>query len=468
PPTLHQTTYRSLASTAPENSHVLPTHAVAQLVNDMQKGYEPIGDGDVIRYIRQQLRLKTVGEQAVTISQHDENTINLVSLCFRAIAAPLSKSLAPLILRLKPVYARVALNDDFFFHDTSHPAHRLLDQILKLINSNFNDKAIRRYVTTVVMKVQLKFTDDITLFDKLLDEIDVYFADEKLRYQENQFDLVQKFSDKENQQKSIALCDKYLQNLIDTLSSKLNFFEFFKAILNPVLVQKYLQYGEMSDEWKAIDKHIQHIFSMLACEDIDILRKQIKNSANANIQLGQLLSGAGVSVTNTDMLLAQLQDIQVLQMQGKTLSDIKSPQLAHYQPMRKFLLSHQQGNQGNFVSSFIGYHHSQLKAAKFARIHPLIIDSEAEDIVRSLTVGNWLSMLVDQKVMRLQLGFYSKTTEHFVFFDGDHKKTFERSTDELERDFSSGFACRIEYTANFDTALVEVSKSLSLRAPSPR
>lgn len=463
PPSMSQKNYKTLASTAPDNSLELSTHAVIGLIADMQKGYEPNSDGDVIRYIRQQLSLLTNNNQAVIISQTDENTINLISLSFRAIATPLPKDLVPLLLRLKPAYARIALDDGFFFHDNLHPARKLLDQLLSLINSNFNDKTINRYVRTIVLKVQMKFTGDTSLFDQLLSDIEGYLEQEKSRSKNNQADLIKQFSDQENQQMAISVCKKYLQEYIGTLSTQLEFFDYMNVILSPVLAKVYLKHGEKSETWQAIDKSIQFVFSMLACADVDELRSQARTLATISAQLSQLLSNAKVPIINKNMLLEPLQDIQILQMKGKSLSSIYDSQLKNHTQISEYLNKHQPKVKQSFNSSFIGHQHQQLKTAQFARFHNTLSDLEAKKTCKQLRIGQWLCMLIDQKATRLQYGFYSRVTDHFVFFNSHHEKAFERSAADLQQDFSTGFACLIEHTANFDTALEQVSKDLALR-----
>lgn len=467
PPSFNYHDYKTLASAAPINSLTLSTPSVISLISDMQKGYEPNSDGDVIRYIRQQLNLPGRHNQSAIISTSDENTINLISLCFRAIAAPLPQNLMPLILRLKPAYARIALDDGFFFHDNLHPARKLLDQLLSLINSNFNDQAITRYVKTVVMKVQLKFNGDISLFDQLLSDIEGYRESEEQQYQSNQDALIQQFSEKENQQMAVAACNKYLQEQIDALPTQLEYFMYFKIILSPVLAKKYLKHGGKSEHWQTLDKSIQHIFSMLRCTDLNTLRSQAKSLAKVCTQFSQLLSDGGVSIINKQILLEQLQDIQILQMQGKTLSSIYDSQLKFHNQISDYLLEHQQEQTDTFNSSFIGHQHSQLKTAQFARFHTPMSEQETTNTYKQLSIGQWLSILIDQKPIRLQYGFHSRTDDMLVFFNSQHEKAFERSSQDLKLDFATGFACLIEHTANFDAALEQVSKRLSLLRRQP-
>ena len=462
PPNLNQKSYRTLVSTAPKNNVILSDEAVITLISDMQKGYEPKTDGDVIHYIRHQLDLQTKANNVVIISSAAENTINLISLCFHAIANLLPKNLAPLMLRLKPVYARIALDDDFFFHDNLHPARKLLDELLSLINSNFNDIAINRYVQTVVMKVQLKFNGDTALFEQLLSDIEGYLAIEEKRYQSNQDALIQKFSTQENQKLAITACNKYLQEHISSLPSQLEYFDFFKAVLSPALAQQYLTFGGKSDQWRKITTSIQLIFSMLKCSDLNKLRKNAKTLASISMLLSQILTKAKVSITNKQILLEQLQDIQILQMQGNTLNSIYDSQLRFHDSISNYLLDFQENNEEHTNNTVVGHHHSQFKTARFARLQNPMSASEAEIACQQLSIGQWLSILIDQKPMRLQYGFYSRTTQRFVFFNSNHEKVFERDLLDLQKDFETGFSCKIEQTANFDAALEQVSKDLAL------
>ena len=462
PPDLKQTQYASMQSSASANSTVISKDALVSIISSMQKGYEPHTDGDVIRVIRQQLALQNTPSQQMIIGQTEENTINLISLCFRAIAAPLPKGLEPLILRLKPAFAIIALNDDVFFHDNLHPARQLLDQLLGLINSNFADEVISQYVKAVVIKVQLKFNGDMALFEQLMHNIDTYLATEKKRFKSNQNTLIKRFADDENLQMAITACEKYIQKQIDTLPSNLEYFEFFKALLSPALAKVYLTYSGKSEQWLSLEKNIRYIFAMLGNQDVEILRQQAKFLAHINAELSLVLNKANVSIKHKHMLLEQLQDIQILQMQGTALSSIYDSQLKHHAAISDYLAQQKQTLDSHFNSSFVGYQHHQLKTARFARMHEPMSKREAAKICAKLIIGEWLCILIEQQPVRLQYGFYARTTQTLVFFNSNHEKAIERTRDDLINDIATGFACPIEEVANFDTALKQVENALEM------
>jgi hypothetical protein len=314
------------------------------------------------------------------------------------------------------------------------------------------------------MKVQFKFTDDINLFDQLLEDISGYLKIEKQRFKSNQDALVDQFAAKENLQMAITACNKYLENQIENLPSHLEYFDFFKVIMSPALAKVYLRYGGKSKQWQTVDTIIRQCFLILSCKDQAILKKKSKQMSDIISQFSLLLTNAEVSIQNKNMLLEQLQEIHLLQLENKSLEEIYDSQLKFHHSISNFLLDHQQENDAGFDSHFIGHQHSKLKTAKYAQFHPTSSLEHASEICSKLSIGQWLSILIDQKPVRLQYGFYSRTEDSFVFFNSYHEKAVQRKREDLEKDFSSGFACLIEETANFDTALEHVAKKLDVMA----
>jgi len=461
PPAFSESNYLTMEDTAPAQHQVLTNSTVINLIGNMQKGYEPESDGDVIRYIKKEISLSSKPHMQFIVSRTQENTINLISLSFSILTAQLSPKIAKLILRLKPAYARIALSDDIFFHDSLHPARRLLDILLELINGPGDDSMIARYVQKIVMKVQLRFKGDTDLFEELYADVENYIHTEQKQSEANQARLINQFSEQENMDMAIQACQTSLSALIQPLNSALEFFDFFIQLLSPALAEQYLQHGSEGEYWLEINKDLQTLFSIMAMHDSVAIRSEIKTLTDINQKISHLLNAYKTPPADKQILLDQLQDLQIMQMQGKHLISIYDSQLKHHQKISEYLQQHHAEKKASEQSQFIGYQHCQLKTAKYAQLVEAINPAEAKQCVENLAIGDWISIMLDQQVNTIQYGFFSRSRDSFIFFNRLHEKAFERNKGELIKDFASGFACKVEAIANFDTALLQVSKKIT-------
>jgi len=192
-------------------------------------------------------------------SSADNQIIDIVSMIFDfffdddALPAPIKV----LIGRLQIPILKVAFIDDSFFNHNKHPARKLLDSISKASLGWGEDlkqeKVLVDKIERVVNFLVNEFEQDIDIFEKALEDISQFLADENEKARIA--DELLKLQELEREQLETEARDA-ASRLIRKLTSdrELNFevTQFLDSIWNPVLSHIFITMGESSNHWKNI------------------------------------------------------------------------------------------------------------------------------------------------------------------------------------------------------------------------
>lgn len=447
-----------------ENNSKSPSReALDELISSMQKSYEPKNDGDVISFITTELQSLRTEESSFAIDQTDENMINLINLIFKQLANQQSKRIGDLLLRLKPVYSRLALCDELFFHDSLHPARKLLDKLLQLINLTASDERAYRYIQTVTTNIQQKFNGQTDFFDEITRNVDHYIEHEEHNKEKNQAELSQLFEDEENHRQAEHAAENYLHNHFSELSNNLTFYKALEHLWIKILSNIALNEGTDSLEWNNAILLLSDLLTMLQAEDSDQLKGLLKHLPASIKKLNQLFNEHTINPEITQLFFDQLQEIQLELVRGKNIQSIEETSLTFSDKIEQVIeeLQAEEANSSDDLN--IGHEHLSFPNAASYRLTAKAdfkTESMAKKLASSLTVGQWITIIIESTESAAQLGFLSNSQENLVFFDRYHHKLFERSKDDLSKDFYQGFASPMHITSSFDAAMATISKKL--------
>jgi len=127
------------------------------------------------------------GERPSHVATIDEDTIDLVGMLFEFILEDrnLPVEMQVLLARLQIPYLKAAILDRKMFAHRQHPARRLLDGLAEQAKSwseeSDRDRRLYEKVKTVVEKLLHEFDDDMSIFDRLLVDLQQFHDVNKRR-----------------------------------------------------------------------------------------------------------------------------------------------------------------------------------------------------------------------------------------------------------------------------------------------
>lgn len=209
--------------------------------------------GEIRNEIRN--RLKSDENSVQTIQDKDGDVINLVSLMFDYILdnPNLPTAMKALLARLQIPMLRVAILTPSFFSESNHPARQLLDQLSKsgISWDKANDKdTYYDKLESIVFRVLKEFRDDISIFDRLLEELNEFLI-EQAKLSER---IINRTKTTEEKRAQTEVSKNYIQKqLNERLIGKKLPFAVIKILQNGwwhVLYHTFVRHGRESNQWK--------------------------------------------------------------------------------------------------------------------------------------------------------------------------------------------------------------------------
>ncbi len=442
----------------------IPVKAIDQLLANLQKGYDPASDGELPEYVKSHLVIESKSGEVNVIRRHDENIINLISLVFDEIARGQDKRMADLFYRLKVPYTRLVLTDDLFFHDTSHPARNLLDELLALTFSTHDDETLYKQVQTSVMKILMRYNGENSLFADLLKVVKGYYENNSVPFAEGLEKMRLQLEAEEQKRFAYNSVNELIAQRSKRLSRRLRFHILIEKIMAQVLVEILLREGNESKSWQIGSKLLDIILILTDKSDSPHFKTLSDDLVNVIRKLSQFLSENSIATDRKKVFLEQLQEIQMLLAQGKKLSDIDDDELSHTYDVDMIIDDYESEMMADMDTARIGSEHKKSSNAKTLELIPekkRPQKNSAIAFVKSLKLGQWMNFIVDNERIPCSPSYYSKQNDSYVFCDRHNKKLFERKRAEIVEDILTGFACPLESTLSFDGNLARVITKLN-------
>ena len=197
-----------------------------------------------------------LGKRELRLEGHSDNIVDLMTLLFERVLADgnLAIPMRVLIARLQVPLLKVAIIDPSFFTQPSHPARQLLNEVSAAGIGWSGDIDLRRdetfnKVESIVKRVVLSFTEDLTLFSNLIAELRHFVKKENKK--RNQVE--QQVRETEAGKAKALAAKKTVQNLINEKACGLllppDVGHFVAATWSKVLVYLFVTQGEETEAW---------------------------------------------------------------------------------------------------------------------------------------------------------------------------------------------------------------------------
>lgn len=463
--TLHYTPLEyQYASDPARKIVVIPEKSIDELLASLQKGYDPATDGSLPAYLKSHLIIEAKSGETNVISKQHENIINLVSLLFDQVAESQDRQLADLFLRLKVAYTRLALTDGLFFHDSTHPARLLLDELLALTYSTHDVDTLRKQMQTAVMKVLLRYSGEISLFVDLVKAVQGYRDSNSKPFAESTEKLRQQLEHEEQQRHARDVVNGIISQRSQRLTRKLRFHVLTERLFGDMLARILLEQGNEAKTFQLGTKLLEAVFILTDRNDSQHFHTLAKDMPTVIRKLSQYLMDNGIDASRKNVFLEQLQEIQTLLAQGKKPSDLDDDELSHTFDVDMIIDDYDSERVADMDTALIGHEHRKFANASQLELVPeLRRPSQASTVgyVKNLQLGQWMNFVIDKESMPCTPGYFSKQKDSYIFCDRHNRKLFERKRAEIVQDITSGFACPLASILSFEGNLARVVNRLN-------
>lgn len=240
-----------------------------------------------------QLNQFSSSSQRNTIVNSDANTIDMVGMLFKYVLddEALPDPVKTLISHLHTPMLKVALIDEDFFHNTQHPARRLINMIAEVgsrwINGDKPDRVVYPKLKSIVSEVLSEFVDDVGIFERLLNDL-VKFAEsmlERSRLAERRNLEAEKGLERLARAKRRATREIRARLIRDGVHQDI------VALVEKPWVEflsfNLLRHGDKGDSWQRAKRLLDQVVASLNLDLDDVQRE------NLNVQILQELSDFG-------------------------------------------------------------------------------------------------------------------------------------------------------------------------------
>ena len=368
------------------------------------------------------------------VSMVDAGTIDVVSKLFDYILdeASIPGSLRAVISKLQLPYLKVGLLDKEFFSSNAHPARRLLNELAQAgmgwrEADDPKDDPLYKKVNDMVTRITRDFTDDVILFQKLLDEFLLFRSEEKA------VDDTQEL-----------LIGKIRNDVRETLEGKLSkqnlpafIREFLTGPWKEVLLKVHEKKGYRSDTWtkslQTMDGLILSVQTQTAGEQRLQILKQLPVVLNI-LRAG--LKSIDYPDPKCDEFFQSLEQVHMAVLHGKSVKQAIDANAA----LKKVAPPAPEEDAAS----------PQAKAR-----------AEAQAAVKRLQTGAWLEFVdAHGAAFRGKLIWRSDVLDDFTFVNRTYKVVAERCSAELVQEFMNGKARLLENVPLIDRALDALIKGV--------
>lgn len=405
--------------------------------------------GEVRDSIRNQL--KNDDDHVEMISKKDTDVINLVSMLFDFILddQDLPTAMKALLGRLQIPMLKVAILDPTFFKTEDHPARLLLNSLAKAgvgwdENAKSSDQLYKKLEETV-FTILNEFEGDLSLFDRLLEEFERFYADQQVKVTA----MDQRTRESEESRARAEMARTIVQQ---GLNRRLNGRKLPFAVVRllqegwrHVLYLACLKEGTESESWKQAIKVVDAlIWSMMPVEGDAQWIERLKSVAPKLINsLRKGLASVHFDTLQTETLLREITRVhqEIIEGYETAMVEIVDQETA----------STQSGFDGVSVDQALKATQPNMKAV-------VLPASEAQEYqgetlpqtdrnvvaVKNMVVGTWIEFIASERRDRHKLVAKIRSSEKMIFANRRGIKVAEMSQMQLAVELSQGRARIVE------------------------
>ena len=387
-------------------------------------------------------------ERPTTISQVDEDLINLVSMLFEFILDDynLSAPIQVMISRLQIPILKVAIRDKSFFSKPSHPARKLLNALAKAsigwsdASEKSRDKLYQQ-IHDVVHTILEDFDGDISLFERLYEDFNNYLTREERKSKLVEQRTKEAEIGRVKSQKAKLVVDRILYEKISSTAIPQVALDLLKSGWSRVMFLVYLKEGR-GHRFSQCVKVVDELIWCLQVHTDEEARKrwvQVVPKLLKNLKVG--LKEVAYNTSRLDDMLLDLkkQLTQTFKLQSASAAMKDAPKPAPLTDLK-----------------------AAIDAAEKKKVH--VTDASLAqylDVVDAIQPGEWVEFkLVNGSRFRCKLSTSLDESDSLIFVNRLGLKVVEKSRAELAEELSKGTMLTLESGMLIDRAIDSVMNNL--------
>ena len=257
-------------------------------------------------------------EQAVSLGQVDDDSINLVSMLFQFILDDrnLATPMKALIARLQIPIIKVAMLDKSFFSKNGHPARKLLNEIahasLGWVPTGQTDTdPLYQQVSKTVERVANDFSGNVELFEDALNEFVTFMEADQRRTGLVEQRTIRAEDGKAKSELARACVQTALNLCVEGQSLPKVVVRLLEDAWSNVLFLIYLKRGDDSPEWReALQVVEQLVWSVQSAGDDATFRDQLRAAIpDLVVKLREGMDGINVNHFEMNTMLEGLDQV---------------------------------------------------------------------------------------------------------------------------------------------------------------
>jgi Protein of unknown function (DUF1631) len=398
------------------------------------------------------------GERPSHVATIDEDTIDLVGMLFEFILEDrnLPVEMQVLLARLQIPYLKAAILDRKLFAHRQHPARRLLDGLADQAKSwseeSDRDHRLFEKVKSIVEQLLHDFDDDMSIFDRLLVDLQQFQDVNKRRSELAEQRVAESTRGREKlEQARRRAAREIIDRIGDQKLPPLVHGVLARAWANH-LVLTLLRQGEASPEFKSalrfIDDFIASTRPALTPESRQTLRQMLPG-IERSLRLG--LANVAFQESDIERLLAQFHTYYRQQL-GETVEDAEPPASVEDEAILAIPDSIQP----------VVDRDAELDEEQDRDAVVVAPDSPEWQQVQALQPGTWLEFsLIDEPMTRAKLSWISPMSGRYLFVNRRGLKVADYTPQELAVLLADGHALVLAANALFDRAMTAIVGRLS-------
>ena len=425
---------------------------------------------DMREHVRGAIKASAPDGRALPISRKDNDAINLVAMLFEFILEDrnITSSIRAILARLQLPLVKLALQDQRFFDQKSHPARGLLNALASAA-VGFNQQTdrfqerLKFKIEEVVSRVCNEFSSNLDLFELLLADFQVFQEKEERRVA-----LVsQRLQDAEEGKAKTENAREWVKNTLNKVTEPFKPLpEFIETLLSEawskVLFLNALKSGYETDDWNEAVFTIEQMLWTVAGEHTRSTRPVLlKVIPMVQKKIRKGLNDVSFNPYDSSRLLKELEALQISMLKEASTKD-GTPEQA--EASKNYLVINT--NPGEKLRET----DEELSTTETMAAIDQVLTQQVEEDDASLVefvkkvdefgAGSWFRMVKDGEEVRTKLAAALPKLNKYIFVNHAGIKIHESNRKEFAQMLQSGRINLIDNGAVFDRALKAVVQNL--------
>ncbi|GLQ33377.1 DUF1631 domain-containing protein [Litoribrevibacter albus] len=428
---------------------------------------------DVREHLRGAMREQGHNGRALPMSRKDNDAINLVAMLFEFILEDrnITPSIRAILARLQLPLVKLALQDQRFFDQKSHPARSLLNALASAAvgfnhQSDRFQERLRFKIEEVVNRVCNDFETNLDLFEMLLADFQVFQEKEAHRVAL----VTQRLQDAEEGKAKTEKAREWVKTTLSRVTEAYRPLpEFIETLLSDawskVLFLNVLKSGYESDEWKEAVFTIEQMLWTVAGEHTRMTRPVLlKVIPMVQKKLRKGLNDVSFNPYDSSRLLKELETLQINMLKEASTRDGTAEQA---EASKDYLVKN--NNPGERLRES----DEELSASETMAAIDQVLTQQSQDHeddslaeylqkVDEFGTGSWFRMTKDDGEVRTKLAAALPKLNKYILVNHAGMKVHECTRAEFAKMLRDGRISLIDNGAVFDRALKSVVQNLRM------